>query len=140
MKEHAKQSYMSVARIFAKHSYAKKLQVGSVIVKDDRIISIGYNGTPAGWSNVCEDVVDGILITRDEVLHAEANAIAKLARSNEAGLGSSIFVTHAPCMSCAKTIYQTGIESVYYDKEYRNTKGIDFLKKCGIYVENLNGS
>ena len=137
MKEAFKKSYMDVAGIFAKHSSATKLRVGAVIVKDDRIISIGYNGTPSGWDNSCEDLIDGELVTRPEVLHAESNAIAKLARSSEAGQGASLFVTHAPCIECAKTIYQAGITAVYYENEYRRDGGVKFLNKCNITVERL---
>jgi dCMP deaminase len=137
VKDKVKQSYMDVAHIFAKHSHAKKLQVGSVIVKDDRIISIGYNGTPSGWDNQCEDMIDGVLITRPEVLHAESNAISKLARSSEAGLDSTLFVTHAPCINCAKAIYQAGIKAVYYAKDWRSGEGVHFLNKCDITVERL---
>ena len=142
---------MAVASIFAKHSTAKRLCVGAVIVKDDRIISIGYNGTPSGWDNDCEGCCDGggrISAgcyhdhcigpkTKPEVLHAESNAIAKLARSSEAGLGATLFVTHAPCIDCAKTIYQAGITAVYYKDEYRSDSGIEFLNKCNIVVERL---
>ena len=137
MKEAFKKSYMNVASIFAEHSTARKLHVGAVIVKDDRIISIGYNGMPAGWDNDCEYESEGQLVTKPEVLHAESNAISKLARSSEAGQGASLFVTHAPCLDCAKTIYQAGITAVYYKNEYRKDTGIEFLNKCNITVERL---
>lgn len=132
--------YMEIAEIVSKQSSAKRLQVGAIIVKDDRIISIGYNGMPAGWTNVCEEVIeqheDGGQITRtkDEVIHAEANAIAKLARSTEAGEGSTMFLTHAPCIHCAKQVYTAGVKTVYYRNTYRDAAGLDFLKMCGLTV------
>jgi len=139
MKDKFKRAYMQTAHTFAELSSAKRLQVGAIVVKNDRIISIGYNGMPAGWSNVCEDISeDGTLKTKPEVLHAETNAIAKLARSAESGLGADLFVTHSPCLDCAKLIYQTGITSVYYNKNYRNDDGIKFLITSGVQVEQLN--
>jgi dCMP deaminase len=137
-------AYMDVAERFAKLSSAKRLKVGAIVVKDDRIISIGYNGMPAGWTNECEEVVeyleDGETITKtkDEVIHAEANAIAKLAKSSESGDGSTMFLTHAPCIHCAKQVYATGIKKVYYRNSYRDTIGIDFLNHCGISVEQIS--
>ncbi|NBW56827.1 CMP deaminase [bacterium] len=125
---------MEVAETFAKLSYAKRLQVGSIIVKDDRIVSIGYNGTPSGWDNACEDSENK---TKTEVIHAEANAISKLARSNESGLAADMFITHVPCMECSKLIYATGIRSVYYRNQYRTSDGLQFLKKCGVRVEEI---
>lgn len=136
--------YMEMAEIVAKQSSAKRLQVGAIIVKEDRIISIGYNGMPAGWTNVCEEVIevheDGGEITRtkDEVIHAEANAIAKLARSTEAGEGATMFLTHAPCIHCAKQVYTAGIKKVFYRNTYRDTTGLDFLGKCGVDIEKIN--
>jgi dCMP deaminase len=140
MKQKFIDAYMDVAKRFAKLSSAKRLQVGAIVVKDDRIISIGYNGMPAGWTNECEDYIqlsDDTIITKTkpEVVHAEANAIAKLAKGNESGDGSTMFLTHAPCMDCAKQIYTAGINKVYYNQSYRDTLGIDFLKKCNIKVE-----
>jgi len=135
--------FMDIARRTAELSYARRLQVGAVIVKDDKIISIGYNGMPAGWDNDCEDQVyeqDGFhitLTTKPEVLHAETNAIAKLARSNESGLDSDMFITHAPCLDCAKLIYQSGIKRVFYSEAYRDDAGMQFLKKSGIDVTNV---
>ena len=140
-------AFMKTAYAFADCSYAKRLKVGCIIVKDNRIISIGYNGTPTGWDNDCEievffheetgkQLVEPMLITRDEVLHAETNAIAKLAMSHESGKGAALFTTHAPCLQCSKLIYQSGIEAVYYAEEYRNSDGIDFLKACGIETQN----
>ncbi len=133
-------AYMDVAERFSKLSTAKRLQVGAIVVKDDRIISIGYNGMPSGWTNDCENQIidvktgDTTLVTKQEVLHAESNAIAKLAKSGESGEGASIFVTHQPCIECAKLIYQSGIKSVYYSKEYRLTDGLKFLTKSGVNV------
>jgi dCMP deaminase len=135
---------MDTAKIFAGLSSARRLHVGAIVVKDDRIISIGYNGMPAGWDNNCEDIVeqheDGeqILKTKSEVLHAESNAIAKLAKSSESGFGADIFITHAPCMECAKLIYQSGIKRVYFGMAYRDDAGINFLKKSGLEIEQLN--
>tara|TARA_B110000503_G_C6866082_1_gene296764 strand:+ start:161 stop:553 length:393 start_codon:yes stop_codon:yes gene_type:complete len=125
---------MQAAHVYAKCSTALRLNVGALIVKDDRIISIGYNGMPSGWDNVCEDSNNK---SRPEVLHAESNAIAKLAKSSESGNGSAIFITHSPCLDCAKMIYQSGIKQVYYSNEYRSTDGVDFLNKCNITVEQL---
>ena len=130
---------MDVAYRFAKLSHARRLHVGAIIVKDDRIISIGYNGMPAGWENNCElTQEDGTLVTRPEVLHAEMNALMKLAKSTESGNAASIFITHAPCMDCAKSIYQAGILEVYYSEEYRSSNGIAFLKQCDIRVKKLD--
>lgn len=138
MKEKFKRAYMKTAETFAELSSAQRLHVGAIIVKDDRIISIGYNGMPAGWSNICEDVLeDGTLKTKPEVLHAESNAIAKLARSNESGEEAEIFITHAPCIECAKLIYQSGIKQVYYSRQYRDDRGLDFLRASGVDVEQL---
>ena len=172
MKEKFKQTYMKTAKVFAELSHARRLHVGAIVVKDDRIISIGYNGMPAGWDNNCEhkeymssdaggwlspkeiyeqwpfeeeDIDPDLgyarryaLKTKPEVLHAESNAIAKLAKSNDSGLGADIFITHAPCIECAKLIYQSGINSVYYGENYRDDSGIEFLKKSGVNVEKLD--
>lgn len=134
--------YMDWADRAAQLSHARRLQVGAVIVKDDSVISYGYNGMPANWDNNCEDTVyqqDGTtsLKTKPEVLHAESNAIAKLARSSQSGRDADIFITHAPCLDCAKLIYQSGISSVYYRNSYRDMAGLEFLKKSGIQVEKL---
>jgi len=138
MKEKFKRAYMQTAQTFAELSSAQRLHVGSIVVKDDRIISIGYNGMPAGWSNVCEDITEeGDLKTKSEVLHAETNAIAKLARSNESGLGADLFVTHSPCLECAKLIFQAGIKKVFFGKDYRDDSGIKFLVQSGVIVEKL---
>lgn len=133
MKENIKYSHMRVAEEYAQLSYCERLKVGSIAVKDDRIISIGYNGTPSGWENVCE--IDGV--TKPEVLHSEANLLMKLAKCSESAEGASVFITHAPCIECAKLLYQSGIVSVYYRNKYRDESGIKFLKKCKIHVERL---
>ena len=170
--------YMDWADRTAQLSHARRLQVGAVIVKDDSVISYGYNGMPAGWDNNCEDKdymdrgaggwldPDEIyerwpfeetvvvandnesfettmryrLKTKPEVLHAESNAIAKLAKSTSSGNGANIFITHAPCIDCAKLIYQSGINSVYYRSAYRDTSGIEFLEKSGVKVINYENS
>lgn len=159
---------MQVAETYAKLSTARRLQVGAIVVKDDRIISIGYNGMPAGWDNNCEDkvydpgaggwldpeefekkypfeewheqsqrLVRFGLKTKPEVLHAEANAIAKVARSPESAEDAVIFVTHAPCIECAKLIYQSGIKQVFYRDNYRSDSGTNFLKQAGVTVNKL---
>jgi dCMP deaminase len=142
MKQKFINAYMKTAEVFAELSSARRLHVGAIVVKDDRIISIGYNGMPSGWDNDCEielhqpiGRVD--LVTRPEVLHAETNAIAKLAKSTESGDGATMFITHAPCLDCAKLIYQSGINSVYYRNAYRTDEGIEFLKKCKLDVNNV---
>ena len=138
MKEKLVKAYMRTAETFAELSHAQRLHVGAIVVKDDRIISIGYNGMPAGWDNNCENALkDGTLKTKPEVLHAETNAIAKLARSNESGLDSDLFVTHAPCLDCAKLIYQAGIRRVWFGAAYRDDAGIHFLKNSGVEVTQI---
>ncbi len=122
---------MRVAYIYAKLSYCKRRQVGCVVVKENRIISIGYNGTPSGWPNICEDENNK---TFPYVYHAETNAISKLARSNESGREAAIFITTNPCLDCAKLIAQTGIKEVYYTESYRDNEGIEFLRKSSILV------
>lgn len=130
--------YMEMAESVSKLSHAKRLQVGAVVVKDNRVISFGYNGTPRGWDNNCELVdEDGKLSTRKEVIHAEMNAIAKLAKSTESGEGAEMFITHAPCMECAKLIFQSGISRVYYKNKYRTAEGIDFLRISQVTVTEL---
>ena len=149
--------YMDWAKRLSELSYAQRLKVGAVIVKDDTVISYGYNGMPAGWNNDCEhkvyanewtiDAVDWHykdetgrpynLKTKQEVLHAESNAIAKLARNNNSGSGADIFITHSPCIECAKLIYQSGISRVYYGQDYRDSSGIDFLLRSGIPIKKI---
>lgn len=138
--------YMNIAQLTAQLSYAKRLQVGAVIVKGNQILSSGYNGMPSGWENICEITIpeqidpDTRTITpehvksKPEVLHAERNALDKVAMSNESTLGAVMFTTHAPCLECAKSIYNTGITNVYYKEEYRSNDGINFLKKTGVHV------
>jgi dCMP deaminase len=160
MKPKFQKLYSNIAHEVAKMSHARRLQVGAVIVKDDRVISMGYNGMPAGWENNCEykdyDLSKDFngnyfpdpknyypfedekgrygLKTRPEVLHAESNAVSKLAKSNDSGDGADIFVTHAPCMECSKLIFQSGIRRVYYSQDYRDDLGIKFLKQSGVEV------
>jgi dCMP deaminase len=139
MKQKYIDMYMDWASRSAKLSHARRLQVGAVIVKDDSVISYGYNGMPAGWDNNCEDQIfqqDGTsgLKTKPEVLHAESNAIAKLAKSTNSGLGADLFVTHSPCLDCAKLIYQSGIRRVYFNQSYRDDSGTKFLEKSGVEV------
>lgn len=144
MKQKWIDAFMDTAERFAQLSTATRLNVGAVIVKDNRIISIGYNGMPAGWTNVCEEIIevheDGGVVTRtkDEVIHAEANAILKLARDGESGLNSTLFCTHAPCIQCAKLIHGAGITNVYYRNTYKDTLGIDFLEQCKINIEKTD--
>ena len=135
IKSKHKLAHMKSAFNYAACSTAKRLQVGCVLVKDNRIISIGYNGMPSGWTNECETKEN---VTKPEVLHAETNAIAKLARCSESGEGATAFVTHQPCMDCAKLLYQSGIEEVYFCEPYRLKEGVDFLKKCKITVEQMS--
>jgi dCMP deaminase len=162
MKPRLLQAYMRTAETFAELSHARRLHVGAIVVKDDRIISIGYNGMPAGWENDCEykdypdkwsgrhEYVDldyplqddnGAyyrLKTRPEVLHAERNALDKLAKGNEGGAGATMFITHAPCLECSKSIYGAGIVEVFYKNDYRSEDGINFLKKCGVKISKLD--
>jgi dCMP deaminase len=134
MKEKYIKAHMRVAHEYANLSSANRLQVGCIVVKDNRIISIGYNGMPTGWTNVCETEDN---VTKPEVLHAETNAIAKLAGTYESGKDASLFVTHQPCLDCAKIIYQSGIKEVYYAHTYRKTDGVEFLQKCGIKITQV---
>jgi dCMP deaminase len=139
MKPKHQTAHMRAAHIYAELSTARRLKVGALVVKDDRIISIGYNGMPKGWDNNCEsEQEDGTIKTKPEVLHAETNAIAKLARSNESGLDADLFVTHSPCLDCAKLIYQSGIKRVYYANAYRDESGVTFLKNSGVEVTKLD--
>jgi dCMP deaminase len=144
-----KKAHMEVAERYAQLSSAERLKVGCVIVKDNRVISIGYNGMPAGWDNACEHIVyprgwsptKGVQLeqtTKDEVLHAETNAIAKVARSMESCYNADLYTTTAPCLDCAKLIYQSGISTVYYRSPHlRSEDGIKFLDKCGVDVIQL---
>jgi dCMP deaminase len=126
-------AFMDTAERFGALSTAERLKVGAIIVKDGRIISIGYNGMPSGWDNVCED---DDFKTKPEVIHAEANAIAKLASSHESGRNAYMYVTHSPCIECAKLIATSGISRVYYKTKYRNEDGLEFLRKCNVEIIN----
>ena len=164
MKQKFVKAHMQAASVYAQLSTAKRLQVGCVIVKDNTIIGIGYNGMPSGWDNNCEETeyllkeeckYSGEIMTlngftesahawtrmysKSEVLHAETNAIAKVSRSTNSSEGASLFVTHAPCLDCAKIIYQAGIKEVYYQNTYRTEAGIQFLKQCDIDVQQVEG-
>ena len=123
--------YLRMARIWAENSYCVRRQVGALVVKDKMIISDGYNGTPNGFENICEDDNN---VTKPYVLHAEANAITKLARSNNNSEGATIYITASPCIECAKLIIQSGIKRVVYGEKYRLTEGIDLLERAGIEV------
>ena len=148
MKQKFIHAHMKAAEVYAELSSARRLHVGCVIVKNDTIIGIGYNGMPTGWDNNCEDelrwpefnlpsAIVPFLKSKPEVLHAETNAIAKVARSTNSSDGAAMFITHAPCLNCAKLIHQSGIKSVFYKTEYRDTNGVDFLKKCNVEVKNV---
>ena len=128
------QRYLEMARIWAQNSYCQRRQVGALVVKSGMIISDGYNGTPSGFENICEDD-NGV--TKPYVLHAEANAITKLARSSNNSDGATIYITASPCIECAKLIIQSGIKRVVYGEKYRLTDGIELLERAGIEVEYL---
>ena len=127
--------YIEMAAVWAKNSYCKRRQVGALLVKDKMIISDGYNGTPSGFENVCEDE-NGV--TKPYVLHAEANAITKVAKSGNSSEGATLYVTASPCLECSKLIIQSGIKRVVYRDEYRLTDGIDLLRRAGIEVERVD--
>ena len=127
--------YMRMARIWAENSYCQRRQVGALVVKDKAIISDGYNGTPSGFENICEDDNN---VTKPYVLHAEANAITKLARSHNSSDGATLYVTASPCIECAKLIVQAGIKRVVYAEHYRLEDGINLLKRANINVEYIN--
>ena len=143
MKSRYVQAHMKVAKIYAELSHARRLHVGAIVVKDDRIISIGYNGMPSGWDNNCEDEIKWpngevrYLTSKPEVLHAESNAISKLAASTESGRGADIFITHSPCLDCAKLIFQSGIRRVWFGEQYRDDTGIQFLERSGVEVNQV---
>lgn len=154
--------YMSMADLTAKLSYAVRLKVGSVIVKDHQVLATGYNGMPSGWENNCETKEETYderdtyyskdwsydaeskkytrLKTKPEVLHAESNALMKVAKSTESSDGATLFCTHAPCIDCAKMIYQSGINTVYYRDQYRSDAGLIFLKQSGVNVHQYSNS
>ena len=129
------EKYMQMAAVWATNSYCKRRQVGALLVKDRMIISDGYNGTPSGFENICEDE-NGV--TKPYVLHAEANAISKIAKSGNSADGATLYVTASPCMECAKLIIQSGIRRVVYRDEYRLTDGIDLLRRAGVEVEKID--
>ena len=128
-------SYLEMAEIWAQNSYCKRRKVGALLVKDRMIISDGYNGTPSGFENVCEDEND---VTKPYVLHAEANASTKVAKSGNSSEGATLYVTASPCLECSKLIIQSGIKRVVYRDEYRLTDGIDLLRRAGIQVEKVD--
>ena len=129
------EKYLAMAEVWAGNSYCRKRQVGAILVKDRMIISDGYNGTPSGFENICEDE-NGV--TKPYVLHAEANAISKVAKSGNSSDGATLYVTASPCIECAKLIIQAGIRRVVYKDEYRLTDGLDLLKRAGIEVEKVD--
>ena len=141
MKEKHALMYMDIAETVAKQSYATRLKVGAVAVNDNRILSIGYNGTPPGWDNVCEHTVaDGpvsTLVTKPEVIHAEENCILKMARDGQAAKGSDLFITHNPCHICAKMIITAGIKKVWWRNHYRDDAGLDMLTKAKVELERI---
>lgn len=137
MNERFKEYYMNVAELTANLSRANKLKVGCIIVKDDAIISHGWNGTPRNFDNVCEDDIDGELKTKPEVVHAEINALSKVAKSHHSSNDSIIFITHSPCYECAKAIIQSGVKKVYYKYQYRDNRPIAFLQEANIEVEEI---
>ena len=143
---------MDIAERISQMSHARRLQVGSVLVQNDSIISYGWNGMPSGWDNNCEDEIEErqhisavpgaytiktILITKPEVLHAEANCLMKVAKTTNSSLGSTLYITHAPCIGCAKLIHQSGVKTVYYKHIYRSEDGVEFLKNCKIEVTKV---
>ena len=128
-------SYLDMAAVWAKNSYCKRRQVGALIVKDKMIISDGYNGTPSGFENICEDEITGA--TKPYVLHAEANAISKVAKSGNSSEGATLYVTASPCLECSKLIIQSGIKRVVYREQYRLDDGIQLLTRAGIEVEQV---
>jgi dCMP deaminase len=137
--------YMDIAQRIAQMSYAERLKVGCVIEKDGRIISMGWNGMPSGMDNICEHcfvagngTYDHVqLVTRKEVIHAERNAIDKLSSSNESGKNAVMYITHSPCLECAKSIHTSGVQAIFYKEEYRSTEGVELLQKLGVTVHKL---
>ena len=129
------EKYLAMAEVWAGNSYCRRRQVGALLVKDRMIISDGYNGTPSGFENICEDESGA---TKPYVLHAEANAISKVAKSGNSSDGATLYVTASPCIECAKLIIQAGIKRVVYGEQYRLTDGIDLLKRAGVDVEYLD--
>ena len=143
LKDKFQKAHMRAAEVYAELSSARRLHVGCVIVKNDTIIGIGYNGMPSGWDNNCETetYIDDFhieMVTKPEVIHAEANALAKVTKSTNSSEGAHLFVTHAPCLDCAKQIYQAGISHVYYRNSYRSEVGLDFLQKCNVHIKRVD--
>jgi dCMP deaminase len=148
MKKKYADAYIDIAYRVAELSHARKLKVGAVIVKDD-VITYGYNGMPSGWDNDCEtEVVESysgyegaihrtVLKTKPEVLHAESNAVSKMAKSTVSANGADMFITHSPCIDCAKMIFQAGVRRVFYSEDYRSRAGVEFLQKSGVTVEQI---
>jgi dCMP deaminase len=141
MKDKFVKLYIDWAHRVAELSHARRLKVGAIVVKDNHV-TYGYNGMPVGWDNDCENIVgysggEPVYKTKPEVLHAESNAIAKLAKSNESADGADLFVTHSPCIECAKLIHQSGIRRVYFGTHYRDDSGIRFLEKSGVEVTQV---
>ena len=138
-------AHIKVAETYAQLSSAKRLKVGCVIVKNDTIIGIGYNGMPSGWDNDCEELKsqpfphEPELVTKPEVIHAEINAISKVARSTNSSDGADMFITHAPCIECAKSLFQAGIKRVFYRDTYRNDDGLKFLERCKVETIHIQG-
>lgn len=130
-------AYIDISRRWAAMSKAQRLQVGCIIVKDNQIISDGFNGTPSGFNNVCEDNRLGNLVTKPEVLHAESNALMKLARSTNSSDGATMYLTCAPCFDCSKLIIQSGIKRVVYQDSYRCMDGVSLLEKAGVMIEQF---
>jgi dCMP deaminase len=146
MKQKFIDAHMKVAETYAQLSSARRLQVGAVIVKNDTIIGIGYNGMPSGWDNECENYFTMIADsgekfietkTKEEVIHAESNALCKVTKSTNSSQDADMFVTHAPCIHCAKLIHQSGIRKVFYRNTYRDENGLKFLEKCGVEIEKV---
>jgi dCMP deaminase len=145
IKERYKNAYYNIAKEISLLSYANRLKVGAIIVKDNRIISIGFNGTPPNWDNECEEeknemigpnqMAGPFLVTKPEVIHAEMNALHKLASSHESGNNASMFCTHSPCIECAKGVVMSGIKNFYYIDKYRSDDGLFFLQKSGVNIE-----
>ena len=130
---------MDIAKRVAQQSTALNAQVGAVMVRGDNILAVGYNGTPKGWSNNCEYMHLGKLTTKPEVLHAESNMIAKVARSTQSSEGSTVYTTLSPCLECSKMMYQAGVVRVVYADDYRDKEGLAFLDKANITVEKIDG-
>lgn len=142
MKNKFVEAHMKVAEVYSQLSSAKRLKVGCVVIKRDTVIGIGYNGMPSGWDNDCEEKVwdktgDYTLKTKPEVIHAEINCLSKISRSTNSSENADMFITHAPCIECAKAIFQSGIRKIFYRNDYRDDSGLKFLNKCGVEIEKI---